>query len=87
VQGVAGGGGDQVVDEVGGENEADALAAETGEMSDGVGEVSFSDAARAEEDDVGLGLGERKDRDVCARGRARQVSVRKPHRISPDRAE
>ena len=44
MQGIAGLRGDEVVDEIGGEDEADAVAAEAGELADGVGEVGLADA-------------------------------------------
>ncbi len=49
--------GDEVVDEICGYDEADAVAAEAGELAEGVGEMGLADAARADEDAVGL-LGE-----------------------------
>ena len=44
---------DEIVDEVGGESEADTVAFDAREVSESIGEVSFSNAARAHEDDVG----------------------------------
>ena len=44
VQTVAGLGRDEVVDEVGGGNEADAVTAQASELADGVGEMGLADA-------------------------------------------
>ncbi len=46
--------GNEVVDEVGGNDEAHAVAAQTGELADGVGQVGLADAAGTDEDAVGL---------------------------------
>lgn len=46
---------DQIVDEIGGEGEADAVALDAREVSERVGEVGLADSARAHEDDVGRG--------------------------------
>jgi hypothetical protein len=54
VEGVAGLAGDEVVDEIGGEYEADAVAAQARELTDGIGEMGFADSARTEKDAVGL---------------------------------
>ena len=54
VESVSSGGSDEIVDEIGGENEADPTAVKAGEVTDGVGEVSLADAAWAEEHDVGF---------------------------------
>ncbi len=51
---IAGLRGDEVVDEVGGRDETDAVTAETGELANGVGEVGLADARRADENAVGL---------------------------------
>src|SRR5262245_6992605 len=45
-------GGDEVVDEIGGEREAHAVTAQAGELAQGVAEVRLADAAWAEKDDV-----------------------------------
>ncbi len=57
-EGVSLGGGDKLVDEIGGEGEADGVAADASELAEGVGEVGLADAARADEDAVGLLLDE-----------------------------
>ena len=44
VKGVARLRGDEIVDEIGGEDEADAVAAEASELADGIGEVGLADA-------------------------------------------
>jgi hypothetical protein len=44
MQSVASLGGDEIVDEVGGCDEADAVAAQAGELADGVRKVGFADA-------------------------------------------
>jgi len=54
VQGVPRLAGDEVVDQVRGDREADAVAAQTSQLADGVGEVRLADAAGADEDDVAL---------------------------------
>lgn len=53
-QGVAGLGGDEVVDEVDGKGEAHAMATQARELADRVGDVGLADAAWADEDAVGL---------------------------------
>jgi len=53
-EGVAGLGGDELVDEVCGEGEADALSAQASELSDGVCEMGLADAGGTDEDDVGF---------------------------------
>lgn len=58
VKGVAALAGDEVIDQVRGDDEADAATTEAGELIDGVGEMSLPDAAGADEDDVGLLLDE-----------------------------
>ena len=45
-------GGDQIVDQIGGERETDAVAAQAGELAESVGEVCLSDTARADEDHI-----------------------------------
>ena len=52
-EGVACLGGDELVDEICGEDETHAVAAQAGELPESVGEVSFPDAAGSEKDDVG----------------------------------
>lgn len=52
-QRVAGLGGDELVDEIGGERETDAVAAEACELAECVGEVGFPDAGGTEKNDVG----------------------------------
>ena len=54
VEGVASGAGDEVVDEICGGGESDTVAAEAGELADGVGEVGLADAGGPDEDAVGL---------------------------------
>ena len=60
-EGVFGLAGDEVVDEVGGEDESSAVSAEAGELAEGIGQVSLADAAGSDEDAVGF-LGEEVER-------------------------
>jgi hypothetical protein len=54
VQVVAGLCGDQVVDEVGGQHEADSVAAQASELADGVGQMCLADPAGSHQDAVAL---------------------------------
>ena len=69
-EGVACLGGDELVDEIGGEGETHAVAAQAGELAESVGEVGFPDAGGSEKDDVGALAYE------VERGRARdQIAI------------
>ena len=54
VEAILGLSGDEIVDEICGGGEADAVAAEASELSDGVSEVGLADAAGADEDTIGF---------------------------------
>jgi hypothetical protein len=47
-------GGEEIIDEIGGGGEADAVAAQARELADGVGKMSFAHSRRADEDAIGL---------------------------------
>jgi len=55
---VLGLGGHEVVDDVGGRGETDTIAAQAGELADGIGKMRFADARRTDKDDVGALLDE-----------------------------